>query len=132
LPDNIKPRFGVIRDTINSSSKKVDNIPNTCTIIIKPAGNATRLLSGQYSVFQKRVCINLKTDAGGEDKVRYGYEVLEQIKDKIDKLNNVIVTLPNEKIFSIIKTQRTVDSNYIGLNEQGIHTFSLEYIIFYN
>lgn len=132
LPDgySLKPRFGYSKD--RDSDKKI--ITNVISIFIKNADKPYRVASGHYIMNSRRIVFNLYTDRASDTSVALGYEILDKIKTNMLALRNTTVnigTVLNPENISIIDCEIAVDSNYIGLTEQGQAIFSLELKITY-
>ena len=134
LPDDFKSRYGVGRTTANDDGT-IRIIPNIVTITIKPAEKPVRDIGGRIIRNYKRVLLSVYSDRGGREAIESGELACEQIKETLNKLHNVKASYTdsdgNTKELRIIDSQILIDTNYLGMTEQGIHRFSLEYKIAY-
>ena len=136
LPDNhdIKLRFGHSRTTDNISAGSTKLIKNTLGVFFKNAYKPVRLASGEYVSNSRRIIFNLYTDLVSDESIASGYDILSQIRHKMTNLRNCkfnIGTNSNPEYISIVTCEVAIDTNYIGLSEQGQAMFSLELIINY-
>ena len=118
LPQTFKPRFNIAKTTTRNADGTVNNLSNLISIYIKSAESPDRTLRGNYIRNKRRVVFNIYTDRGGESQVDAGYNACNTIKQG---MNSLIGTQ------GIIDCRLLIDSNYLGLTDQGVHCFSLEY-----
>lgn len=134
LSADLKARFSIVKTTTQGENGEVEIIPNTVTIKIDPCEAPKRDMSGNYYDFRKLVRINIFVDRGGGDIVDRGFEYCSEIKDSLNKLFRKTVDIKikeNEYSVFIRDCVMTQDSYHVGIDENGIHYFSLTYKIYY-
>lgn len=118
LPSNYKIKF------TDMSKKDTD----TCCLYIKSGGNIEREVDGTVAKSELRLILNINSN----DKIKgveEGYSYCHDVVDKLINTYNKNISIEEKDVF--IREVRLVGNiNYLGKNEYGIPTYSINYIIY--
>lgn len=134
IPTDFKSRFNIGKTSVdNCGINKI--IPNTITIQIRFAKKPYRLASGEIATRYKRVIFKVYTDIYGQKSMDECEKACEHIANAISGLFGKYVEIKDNngdtKQVWISDCELVKDPGYIGLNEQGIHWGTIEYIVTY-
>ena len=123
IPQEYKTFYDMIKKEFRKSDGTVESIPNSVTITIRPAEAPDRLQNGTYIRHKRLVSFSIFTDIGGSEQIDEGNRIGKIIIDTMDSLINTN---------GIVDCIRVYETKHVGLSEQGLHAFSLEYKVIYN
>lgn len=128
LPTTYKLKFSYLEASTVSGNKTIIN-KNIGAIYFRSAGNSEyrKIGDGEYGIDQYRMIINLYTDRG-ESGVLAGLDYCAKVCDILDKLYNTNINVNGTNVF-ICETKRLGNYQYMGPTEQGIASFSINYLV---
>ncbi len=127
IPSSITPKFSFANMVKEAGDNKYKPIENTASIYFRPSVDNLRAISGKYVQESYRLLINLFTTRG-EAGVINGISLCEEITSNLDNLINKSYYIDGTGVY-IAHTEKSQSYGYVGPTEQGIATFSINYII---
>lgn len=131
LPTTYPLKFSYIeRSTVSGTNVTVTK--NTGALYFRSAGNGQyrEVSTGKYKVNSYRLILNLYTDKG-ESGVLAGLSYCAEVCEILDTLFNKSITVGDDTVF-IVSCHKLGNYQYLGPTDQGIASFSLNYLIKFN
>lgn len=129
IPQELPTKFGYI-DISKVKNEKTEVLKNTVAIYIRAASDGIRDIKGGYKIETARVIFNLYTDRG-EKGVLFGESYCKAICDALDSCYNQAIETEGAHLL-VMQFNRQGRPVYLGPTEQGIATFSINYVIKYS
>lgn len=127
IPESITPKFSYVETVKPGTKDKYEVIENTAGIYFRPNMANKRVLAGNYIQESYRLLINLYTTRG-ETGIKNGIVICEEIVSNLDKLYNKSYSINGVGVY-IANTERSQSFGYVGPTDQGVATFSINYLI---
>ena len=122
-----------IEKTITSRSGAIVIEPNVVSIQFRAAESPVRYADGTYSRQYKRVAFIVYSNRGQSGQDAGEKACVELINNMSSLYNKKFETEYGGEVrkVKIINSKLVIDTNHLGITEQGIHRFSLEYKLTY-
>ena len=127
IPASITPKFSYVETVKPGTKDKYEVIENTAGIYFRPNMANKRDIAGNYLQESYRLLINLYTTRG-ETGIKNGIVICEEIVSKLDKIYNKSYSINGVGVY-IANAERSQSFGYVGPTDQGVATFSINYLI---